>query len=103
MLALILLAAALVLLVAAFVLGAIAYRELLMRQDFLHDMLSGIDLRQANMRSDVLATLEQQNRSLDYDFEKAQKAAEEMNRFNEGVLQLFGYDGGVAPKKEESE
>ena len=48
---------------------------------------------------EILRAMEEKERRLDYDFDAAQRAAKEINRMNEGISQLFGYDGAPVQKK----
>lgn len=48
---------------------------------------------------EILRAMEEKERRLDYDFDAAQRAAQEINRMNEGIAQIFGYDGAPVQKK----
>lgn len=59
-----------------------------------HDASIGASLEALQTAVDGIS---EKDRKLDYDFEAAQRAAQEINRMNAGVAALFGYDG--APQK----
>ena len=71
----------------------------------LHSWHEKLDKRLSEQARDmqrgmeILRAMEEKERRLDYDFDAAQRAAKEINRMNEGISQLFGYDGAPVQKK----
>ena len=67
-------------------------------QEKLDKRLSEQD-RNMQRGMEILRAMEEKERRLDYDFDAAQRAAQEINRMNEGIAQIFGYDGAPVQKK----
>lgn len=72
--------------------------DIQMQNKNFSDSVSEIKKTQFDI-SEEIKELITKERKLDYDFDAAQRAAQEINKMNEGIVQIFSYDGSPSKKR----